>query len=181
MQLSKYNKAPWIAERPKYFVMLWMLFGEPLVRSSIPGSKFRILLLRLFGAKIGNGVVIKPRVQIKYPWKLSIGDNSWIGEHVWIDNLAEVLIGHDVCISQGAYLCTGSHDWTSATFNLIMQPIVLEAHSWVCAKAIVGPGSIVGQGAVVGLGCVFSGRLKPWHIMSVVGAKQINLKKRKIV
>lgn len=181
MHLAKYQKTAGISARPKYFVVLWMLFGEPLVRSSIPGTKFRILLLRLFGAKIGDGVVIKPRVQIKYPWKLSIGDNSWIGEHVWIDNLAEVSIGHDVCISQGAYLCTGSHDWTSATFDLITQSITLEAHSWVCAKATIGPGSVLGHGAVVGLGCVFSGRLKPWHITSAVGSKPINLKKRKII
>ena len=181
MQLAKYQKTSGLAERPKYFVMLWMLFGEPLVRSSIPGTKFRMLLLRLFGAKIGGDVVIKPRVQIKYPWKLSIGDNSWIGERVWIDNLAEVSIGHDVCVSQGAYLCTGSHDWSRPTFDLVIKPIILEAHSWVCAKAIIGPGSVLGQGAVVGLGCVFSGRLKPWHIMPADGAKPINLKKRKIV
>ena len=181
MQLAKYQKTSGLAERPKYFVMLWMLFGEPLVRSSIPGTKFRIQILRFFGAKIGDGVVVKPRVQIKYPWKLSIGDNSWIGERVWIDNLAEVSIGHDVCVSQGAYLCTGSHDWSRPTFDLVIKPIILEAHSWVCAKAIIGPGSVLGQGAVVGLGCVFSGRLKPWQITSAVGAKPINLKKRKIV
>ena len=180
MQLSKYQKCAWIAERPTYFVILWMLFGERLVKSSMPGSQLRVFLLRLFGAKIGVGVVIKPRVQIKYPWKLSIGDNSWIGENVWIDNLEEVSISHDVCVSQGAYLCTGSHDWSKDTFDLVIKPITLQAHSWVCAKAMIGPGTVLEEGSVVGFGCVFCGILPPWNILSAVVNTEYILKKRVI-
>lgn len=178
MRLAKYQKTARIAERPTYLVVLWMLFGEPIVRSNIPGSKLRVFLLRLFGAKIGGRVVIKPRVQIKYPWKLSIGDNSWIGENVWIDNLEKVFISNDVCVSQGAYLCTGSHDWSRDTFDLIIKPITLNAHSWVCAKARIGPGTVLEEGSVVGFGCVFSGTLQPWYIFSAVNKPEYLLKKR---
>lgn len=96
--------------------------------------------LRLFGAKVGSGVVIKPSVHIKYPWKLAISDYTWIGEEVWIDNLDQVTIGSHCCISQGAYLLTGNHDYSKSTFDLITQPILLEEGVWIGAKAIVGPG-----------------------------------------
>ncbi|WP_340251825.1 WcaF family extracellular polysaccharide biosynthesis acetyltransferase [Roseobacter sp. HKCC-CH-9208] len=181
MKLSKYQKRVGIAQQRKHVVILWNIFGEPLIKSFIPGSKLRIFLLRLFGAKIGEGVVIKPRVQIKYPWKLKIGDNSWVGENVWIDNLVDVTIDHDVCVSQGVYLCTGSHNWSSITFDLITQPIVIEAHTWICAKAVIGPGSVLGQGSVVGMGCVFSGTLEPWHIVSVPPDRKYFLKKREFL
>ena len=96
------------------------------VSSSIPGSAHRCFLLRAFGAKIGRGVNIKPRVKVKFPWRLIVGNHSWIGEAVWIDNLAEVEIGANCCVSQGAYLCTGSHDWNSRKFTLITKPIRVE-------------------------------------------------------
>src|SRR5882672_1280964 len=90
-----------------------------------PGSGLKKFFLRLFGAKIGIGVVLKPAINIKYPWKLSIGDHSWIGERVWIDNLAFVEIGKNVCVSQGAVLLTGNHDFTKASFDLIVKKIIL--------------------------------------------------------
>src|SRR5207249_2014007 len=82
-------------------------------------------LLRAFGGNIGNGVVIKPRVNIKYPWKLSIGAYSWIGERVWIDSLGLIRIGAHCCISQGVYLCTGNHDWSDPLFSLVVEPITI--------------------------------------------------------
>lgn len=91
-----------------------------------PSSSLRIRLLRLFGARMGKGVVIKPSVNIKYPWNLSIGDYSWIGENVWIDNLTHVAIGSNVCISQGAMLLCGNHDYKRPTFDLMVKPIVIE-------------------------------------------------------
>lgn len=178
MHLSKYQKREEVAGKSRFLVILWMLFGEPLVKSAIPSSMFRVFLLRLFGAKIGLGVNIKPRVQIKYPWKLSVGNHSWIGENTWIDNLAAVTIGPNVCISQGVYLCTGSHDWSKDTFDLILKPILIDSHSWVCAKAVVGPGTQIGEGGVVGLGCVFTGVLEPWTIVS---REASCLRKRSIV
>ena len=100
----------------------------------------KIFLLRLFGAKVGKGVLIKPSVNIKYPWFLTIGNDCWIGEYVWIDNLAMVTIGNNVCLSQGAMLLTGNHDFTLSTFDLVVKPITLEDGVWIGAKAVVCPG-----------------------------------------
>ena len=105
-----------------------------------PFSSLKCTLLRWFGGKIGKGVVIKPAVNIKYPWKLTIGDYSWIGEKVWIDNLGHVTIGSNVCISQGAMLLTGNHDYTKVSFDLKVSGIVLEDGVWIGAKALVCPG-----------------------------------------
>ena len=144
----------------------WLLVAGVLFSSWLPGSGWRISLLRLFGARIGSNVTFKPGVRVKFPWRLTVGEHSWIGESVWIDNLAEVTIGAHVCISQGAYLCTGSHDWSSERFDLIVRPIILEDKSWVGAKAVLAPGAHVGEGAVITLGTVAGGTLEPWHVHS---------------
>ena len=97
--------------------------GLPVLRCSVlPSSSLRALLLRCFRASIGEGVVIKPGVRIKYPWRLRAGNNCWLGENCWIDNLATVTLGDDVCISQGAYLCTGNHDWSDSAFGFDPGP-----------------------------------------------------------
>lgn len=119
-----------------------------------PVSKLRIICLRLFGAKIGKGVVIKPGVNVKYPWLLSIGDFSWMGEDAWVDNLAEVKIGSNCCISQGAMLLCGNHNYKSETFDLIVKPIVIEEGSWVGAKSVVCPGVTLRKGAILSVGSV---------------------------
>lgn len=145
--------------------ILWFLtnalfFINPVIASS--GLKKR--LLRIFGARIGVGVVLKPGINIKYPWKLSIGDNTWIGERVWIDNLARVDIGKNVCLSQGAFLLTGNHDYSSTSFDLMVRDIVLEDGVWIGAKAIVCPGVRCGSHAVLSAGSVASGSLEPYSI-----------------
>lgn len=118
-----------------YFINV-LFFINPLN----PSSGLKRMLLKLFGARIGKGVVIKPSVNIKYPWKLSVGDHSWIGEKVWIDNLVEVNIGPNVCLSQGAMLLTGNHNYSRPTFDLIVKPITLEEGVWIGAQALVCPG-----------------------------------------
>jgi len=113
------------ASRFKQFIWYFtnvLFFINPLN----PGSGIKKALLRLFGAKIGKGVVLKPSINIKYPWKLSIGDFSWIGEKVWIDNLGQVDIGKNVCISQGAMLLTGNHDYKKQGFDLMVGKIILK-------------------------------------------------------
>jgi putative colanic acid biosynthesis acetyltransferase WcaF len=105
--------------------------------------------LRVFGAEIGKGVVIKPAVNIKYPWLLSIGHHAWIGERVWIDNLAKVRIGDNCCISQGAMLLCGNHNYKKPTFDLIVKPITLEEGAWVGAFAIVCPGVTLKSHAIL--------------------------------
>ena len=132
-----------------------MLVNSFFFRTSLPiPSIVKASILRGFGAKVGKSVVIKPNVNIKYPWKLSIGDNTWIGEGVWIDNLAYVSIGANCCISQGAYLLTGNHDFSKSTFDLIIGKINLENGSWIGAKSIVCPGVNIGEHAILSVGSV---------------------------
>jgi putative colanic acid biosynthesis acetyltransferase WcaF len=120
---------------------LWLVTSLLFFQTQVPWpSALKRLLLRCFGAKVGHGVVIKPNTRIKYPWRLCVGEHAWIGETVWIDNLDRVTIGANCCISQGAYLLTGNHDYSKSTFNLITEPIILEEGVWIGAKAIVGPG-----------------------------------------
>lgn len=115
-----------------YFTNI-LFFKNPLVVS----SSLKRGLLRLFGARIGKGVVIKPSVNIKFPWKLQVGDHSWIGEEAWIDNLSEVIIGSHVSLSQGCLLLTGSHDHRRERFDFLTAPIILEDGVWICARATV--------------------------------------------
>lgn len=150
--------------RPAIVELLWMFLQAIFVSSSIPGSAHRKLLLRLFGAKLGKGVVVKPRFRVKFPWRLEVGDHSWLGEDVWIDNLAEVKIGSHCCLSQGAFLCTGSHDWSLPNFDLIVKPITLERGAWVAAKSVVSPGVTLHEGAVLALGSLAISDLEPWSV-----------------
>ena len=103
--------------------------------------------MRLFGAKIGSNVTIKPGVNVKYPWKLKVGNNCWIGENVWIDNLDEVTLADNVCISQGAFLLCGNHNFKSSSFDLMLGPITIESGAWLGAKSIVCPGVTVASHA----------------------------------
>lgn len=137
----------------------WLILSGLLVESWLPGSGWRCWLLRRFGATIGAEVTVKPRVRVKFPWRLQVADDVWIGEAAWIDNLGQVTIGNDVCISQGAYLCTGSHDWTTPTFDLIVRPIEVASHCWIGAMARLAPGTRVGEGAIVAMGATVSGDL----------------------
>ena len=127
-------------------------------------SSLKVSLLRLFGARVGTGVIIKPAVNIKFPWKLQLGDHSWIGENVWIDNLGFVRIGNSVCLSQGAFLLTGNHNYKSVSFDLIVKEIVLEDGVWIGAKAVVCPGVTCGSHAVLSAGSVAAGDMEPYMI-----------------
>lgn len=112
--------------------------------------RLRLALLRMFGAQLGSGVLIRHHVRIHWPWKLTVGADSWIGEDVWILDLEPVTIGRDVCISQGVLLCTGSHDRNSPTFEFDNAPIVVGDGAWVAARATVLRGVTIGADAVVG-------------------------------
>ena len=150
--------------RSRLVEAVWMCVQAGLVGSWLPGSRHRVALLRLFGARIGNGVVVKPGVRVKFPWRLSMGDHCWIGERAWIDNLAAVTLGDDVCISQGAYLCTGNHDWSDPAFALITRPITLLDGSWVGAKALIAPGVTLGVCAVASAGSVITKSIPDFEI-----------------
>ena len=143
----------------------WYLVNACIFKSALfVSSSLKVFLLRLFGAKIETGVVIKPSVNIKYPWKLSIGRNTWIGENVWLDNVAFISIGNNVCISQGAVLITGNHNYKKASFDLILAAIHIEDGVWVGAKAIVCPGTVCASHAVISAGAVVSGNIEAFTI-----------------
>lgn len=143
----------------------WYFINVIIFKTGLfPISVLKVLLLKIFGTTIGNGVVIKPGVNIKYPWKLSIGNHSWIGEGVWIDNLDTIQIGSSVCISQNAYLLTGNHDFKKQSFDLITAPIIIEDGVWIGAAAIVCPGVICGSHAVLSVASVATKNLDPYHI-----------------
>ncbi len=149
----------------KFKQVCWYFTNVLVLKNSLlPGSGLRVFFLRLFGARVGKGVVIKPCVNIKFPWKLSIGDDSWIGEKVWIDNLAEVSIGSSVCISQGAIILTGNHDYKKATFDLITAPISIEDGVWIGASAIVCPGVTCGSHSVLSVASIANKNLEPYGI-----------------
>jgi len=134
---------------------LWLVVEALVLRNPVVTSyDLKRWTLRRFGAEIGANVLIKPSVSVKYPWHLSVGENSWIGERAWLDTIVAVRIGANVCVSQGAYLCTGNHDWSDPRMGLTAREIVLEDGCWVGAFARVGPGVTVGREAVVGLGAV---------------------------
>lgn len=164
MLLDRFSNGDFQRGAPRLTEALWLVAEWLLLASWVPGSGWRRALLRAFGARIGNGVVIKPRVRVKFPWRLEVGDHSWIGEKVWIDNLAVVRLGSHVCLSQGAYLCTGSHDWGRESFDLITRPIMIDDHAWIGAFARLAPGSHVESGAVLAMAGMAGGRLAAWTI-----------------
>ncbi|MBM9469128.1 DapH/DapD/GlmU-related protein [Nakamurella leprariae] len=127
-------------------------------------SPVRIAILRAFGADIGTGVLMRHRVRVHWPWKLTIGNDCWIGEGAWILNLEPVTIGNDVCISQEALLCTGSHDRRSETFEFDNGPIVIEDGAWVAARSIVLRGVTLGSGSVVGAAATVGHSVAAGHV-----------------
>ena len=135
-------------------------------------------VLRRFGARIGQRVIIKPNVHVKYPWHLEIGDDAWIGERCWIDNFVSVRIGANSVVSQGAYLCTGNHDWSDPGMGLVVKPITIEAGAWVGAFAKVAPGVTVGREAIVTLGSVLLKDAEPGGIYA--GNPATKIRKRVI-
>jgi putative colanic acid biosynthesis acetyltransferase WcaF len=155
-----------------YFVNV-VFFINPLN----PISSLKVWLLRWFGAKVGQGVVIKPSVNIKYPWLLTVGNHCWLGERVWIDNLVTVSLHNNVCLSQGAMLLTGNHNYKSTNFSLITGPITLEEGSWVGAKSLVCPGVVVGSHAVLAAGSVATANLEPYTIYQGNPARAVRERK----
>jgi putative colanic acid biosynthesis acetyltransferase WcaF len=164
--LSNYHAHnTWYQPGSKFKQVLWFLASNTFINNYVPFPVFiKVFVLRLFGAKIGEKAMIKPNVNIKYPWYLTIGDYSWIGENVWIDNLDEVTIGSHVCISQGAMLLTGNHDYSKTTFNLMIDKIVLEDGVWIGAKAIVCGGVTCRSHSVLSVGSMTSKDLEPYRV-----------------
>ena len=142
--------------------ILWYLVKVVFFLSALPWpSTFKCSLLRVFGAKIGKGVNIKPRVNIHFPWKLIVGNDVWIGEEAFLLNFEQMCIGHDVCISQRAFLCGGNHDFRVPEMPYRNGPITLEDGSWVGASVFISPGVTVGIDTVITAGSIVTGNLAP--------------------
>jgi putative colanic acid biosynthesis acetyltransferase WcaF len=141
-------------------------------------SGLKCAVLRVFGAKVGRGVVIKPRVTITFPWKLTLGDHVWLGEESWLLNLAPIVIESHVCISQRAFLCTGNHNYKSPEFDLIIKPIHVEQGAWIGAGAFAGPGIKIGSHAVLTAGSVATADLQSFGIYR--GNPAVLVKQREI-
>jgi putative colanic acid biosynthesis acetyltransferase WcaF len=132
-------------------VQLWWIVEATLFRHS-PQILYgwRRWLLRLFGAQIGRGVLIRPSVRITYPWKVTIGDHSWIGDEAVLYSLAEIHVGANSVVSQRSYLCTGSHDPESPAFDIFAVPIYIGSQCWIASDVFVAPGVSIRDAAVVG-------------------------------
>ncbi len=151
VDLRQYNQAGYDRGRPGWVVLLWWLvqaIAFPLSPHTF--NRFRQSLLRLFGAKIGTGVVIRPTARFTYPWKVEIGDYSWIGDDVVLYSLEPIRIGCHCVISQKSYLCTGSHDIQDPAFTLITSPITIGNGVWIATDCFIAPGVQIGANAVVG-------------------------------
>ncbi|HMN05720.1 MAG TPA: WcaF family extracellular polysaccharide biosynthesis acetyltransferase [Flavobacteriales bacterium] len=163
--LSRFNNADFPLGAGFIKRLLWyftnaVFFINPL----FPFRSPKPMLLRLFGAKVGKGVVIHPGVNIKFPWKLSIGDHVWIGQRAWLDNIDELTIHSNVVISQGAMLILGSHDYRKPDYPTLSGPVVLKEGSWVGAGAMVLGGVTLESHALLAAGSVTGKNLKAYTI-----------------
>ena len=172
--LSKYKNDWYHPGASKIKIAFWYITNALfLINPLNPFSKLKVFLLRLFGAKIGKGVVIKQSVNIKYPWLLSIGDYTWVGERVWIDNLAQVNIGKNCCLSQGAMLLCGNHNYKKETFDLITGTITIEDGAWVGALSIVCPGVTLKTHSILSVSSVATETLEAYTMYKGNPAQKI--------
>jgi putative colanic acid biosynthesis acetyltransferase WcaF len=150
-KLSEFKLPPNFRGKPGWYVQLWWTVQSILLK---PSPQFlyswRIFVLRLFGAKIGKNVIIRPSVHIQFPWKLTLGDNAWIGDEVVLYNLGQITIGANAVVSQRSYICSGSHDFTQTDFPITNEPVIIEDQVWIATDVFLGPGVTIGSGAVIG-------------------------------
>ena len=159
VDLSSYRNPPGHDKGAGLFKRsVWHLVNAAFLLNPVnPSSRLKVALIRLFGGKVGAGVVLKPGINVKHPWFLTVGDHTWIGEGVWLDNtFAPITLGSHVCVSQGAYLCTGNHDWSDPAFGLMERPLTVEDGAWIGARAAVLPGARIASHTVLTGGSVIA-------------------------
>jgi len=137
--------------KSKVFVQLWWIVQATLFKWS-PQALFgwRRFLLRLFGADIGKRAAIRSSVQITYPWKVKIGDHTWIGDDCVLYSLGQITIGSNVAVAHKVYFNTGGHDYTKKTFDIFAKPIIIEDECWITNDVFIGPGITIGKGTIIG-------------------------------
>lgn len=148
--LSLFRLPPKFRGRSAFIVQLWWIIQALLFNTSPQFLySYRCWLLRIFGAKIGKNVLIRPSVKITFPWKLTIGNSAWIGDEVVLYTLGDIYIGDNSVISQRSYLCAADHDYTEISFPIRAKPIRIEKEVWVATDVFVGPSVHLGVGCVI--------------------------------
>ena len=150
IDLSRFFVPKEFRGRSKWVVQLWWIAQDWLFR---PSPQFmygwRRFLWRLFGAEVGRDVLIRPTARVTFPWNVTVGDNSWIGDYAELYSLAPIQIGRNSIVSQRAYLCAGTHDYSKVDFPLVAKPIRIEDEVWIAAGAFIFPGVTIGKGSIV--------------------------------
>lgn len=179
-QLQKnFDKKDYNAGASAVKIASWYFVSSLFFRSGLmPFSSVLVVILKFFGCETGRGIRVKPYVNIKYPWKLAIGHNTWIGEGCIIENLAQVTLGNNVCLSQGSMLLTGNHNYKKSSFDLFVKPIIIEDGAWIAAKAIVCPGVTVGSHGVLAVGSVAVNNIDPYTVYQ--GNPAVKIRERKL-
>ena len=152
---------------------LWFLIQNIVFKSPFMPSRFRPGLLRFFGSSIGRGGLIRRGVKIHFPWNLEIGDDCWIGEEVWFINHEKINVGSDVCISQRSMICSGGHDYRSASLEYAHKPVVIKDGAWICLDAKVLPGVTIGECSVVSAGEIVRKSLPDYSMLVGGQVRQI--------
>jgi putative colanic acid biosynthesis acetyltransferase WcaF len=155
IQLREFDNSSFDRGAPRWKEAIWMVVKILFFLNPFPWpSQLRAAFLRLFGARVGQGVTIRSGVNVTFPWRIEIGSDVWLGEDVVLLSLAPITIEKDVCISQRAFLCTGSHDFRKTTFDLVVHPVTIRQGSWIAAQAFIAPGVEIGAGALISAGSV---------------------------
>jgi len=153
--------------------VMWIMGKIAFRISPKPCFGWRRFVLRCYGAKIGANVNTDPTTVIYFPWNLTVGDWTAIGENALIYNIGKVALGEKVTVSHRAHLCAGTHDYSKATMPLLKPPIIVGDQAWICAEAFVGPGVTVGEGAVVGARAVVTKNVRPWTVVAGNPSREI--------
>lgn len=176
--LSKYNNSWYNSGGSLLVRILWYFINSFIINTPCPLNFIKIILLKMFGARVGKNVIIKPRVNIKYPWNISIGDNAWIGEKVWLDSLGKININANACLSQGAMLICGNHNYKKQTFDLMVGEINIEEGVWIGTGSIVCSGVTCKSHSVLTAGSVAANDLEAYSIYQ--GNPAVKIKDRVI-
>lgn len=165
-RLAAFTGAGYDKGRSRLVQALWFATQNLIFGTWWCPARLRPPILRVFGATVGEGVFIRHRVRVLWPWKLELGRDCWIGEGAWLLNLEPISLGSNVCLSQEAFLCTGGHSPRSASFEYRNAPIRLDDSVWIGARATVLPGARVGIGATVAAGMVVRGVVGPHELVN---------------
>lgn len=174
IDLSRFSTAGFVRGRSKSFEIVWYLAKLTFIQSSVPWpNAFKAVVLRVFGARVGRGLYLRPGVNIHFPWRLSVGDNVWIGDRCTILNLEPVVLADNVALAHEVYLAAAGHDVSSPTFAYANRPITVRSGAWIATRAYVGPGVTIGEHAVVAAAAAVVKDVDDWSIVAGVPARVI--------